>query len=81
MLNWTHTFGTSFVNEVRFGTNYVLNTVGSTSGDIGNLNDVFNIPGVNDSVLIDQNLAGDGFAGPIGNPDVGNILWRYDHSI
>jgi len=74
VLNWTHTFGTSFVNEVRFGANHVLNTVGSTSGDIGNLNDVFNIPGVNDSVLIDQNLAGDGFAGSIGNPDVGNIF-------
>jgi hypothetical protein len=74
VLSWTHTFGPSLVNEVRVGTNYVRNDVGAINNSGVNLNDTFGIPGVNDSVLLQQCLCGDGFAGAIGNTDVGNIF-------
>lgn len=74
VLNWIHTFSPSLINEVRIGTNYVFNEVGALNESLPNLNDQFGISGVNDTVLVQQALAGDGFAGAIGNPDVGNIF-------
>lgn len=74
VLNWTHSFSPTFVNEARVGFNYVLNQVGAVNNTGTNLNQTFNIPGITDSVLLQQCLCGDGFAGAIGNPDVGNIF-------
>ncbi|HZQ20992.1 MAG TPA: carboxypeptidase-like regulatory domain-containing protein [Terriglobales bacterium] len=72
--NWTHSFSPTFVNEARIGFNYVYNVVGAVNNAGTNLNQTFGIPGITDSVLAQQCLCGDGFAGAIGNPDVGNIF-------
>lgn len=73
-LSWTHAFSPTFVNEVRTGANYVKNLVGAVNSSGADLNQQFGIPGVEDTVLAQQCLCGDGFAGSIGNPDVGNIF-------
>ena len=50
ILDWTHTFNSSIVNDARFGVNWVqlLNNSAATPG-IGNLGSALGIPGANDA--------------------------------
>ncbi len=52
VLDWTHTFGPSFVNDARAGVNYFPVTYASVSNGTGqNLPSVFGIPGVPSTFL------------------------------
>ena len=49
VLNWTHTFGPSIVNEARFGVNYVLVNNGYDHKGIGNFGQELGIGHANDA--------------------------------
>jgi hypothetical protein len=53
-LDWTHSFGSSFVNDARVGVNYILETNGAASNGLPDLNKTFGIAGVPIDILAAQ---------------------------
>ena len=47
VVNWTRTISPNFVNDVRFGVNYVKTHSGATDNGLGNVADQLGIQGVN----------------------------------
>ena len=74
VINWTHSFGPSIVNEARAGVNYLLPNNGSNpKSAIGNFGDTLGIANANANGpgLIALNFSG-GYAGGLGSNSVGN---------
>ena len=67
-LDYTKTFSSSFVNDLRAGVNYTANYTGTSASSLGNLPKAFGIPGVPDSILPWMGL-GNNYASGIGNSD------------
>ncbi len=68
VLDWTHSFGSSFVNDARVGVNYVLITNGAAANGLPNLNTTFGISGVPIGLLAAQSFS-TGSANTIGTAD------------
>lgn len=73
VIDFTHTFGPSLVNDFRAGLNYIVGSNGSTNTTLPNLNTQFNLPGIPADIFPSQNLAG-GFAGSFGNAGVRQLF-------
>ena len=70
VLDYTRTITPSFVNDVRFGVNYILIQNGATEATgLGNLNTTFGIAGVPNDILAAQSFSANNFANTIGNAD------------
>jgi hypothetical protein len=72
VLNWTHTFGPTIVNEARAGVNYVLVHNGGQEGDAGNIAEQIGIQNGNERGpgLMAFNFSG-GVAANFGNANIG----------
>ncbi len=57
VVDWTHTFGPSLVNEFRSGINYVKVNTGNTDNGLGNINEAIGIAGANSPGLIALNFS------------------------
>jgi hypothetical protein len=70
VVDYTRTISPTFVNDLRFGVNYILilNGATATSG-LGNLNTTFGIAGVPNDILAAQSFTANNFASTIGNAD------------
>ena len=75
VLDWTHVFSPSLVNEVRFGGNYVRVHTGTSAGEVGNFAQQLGIANGNDvgPGLLALKLSG-GFAGGIGSSNVEQLF-------
>ncbi|HMF74407.1 MAG TPA: carboxypeptidase regulatory-like domain-containing protein [Bryobacteraceae bacterium] len=71
VLDWTHSIGSSFVNDARVGVNYVLITNGAASNGLPNLNSTFGIAGVPGDILAAQSFSTTS-ANTIGTNTIGN---------
>jgi Carboxypeptidase regulatory-like domain/TonB dependent receptor len=70
VLDWTRSISPSFVNDVRFGVNYILITNGTAPAPgIGNLNQTFGISGVPSDILAAQSFTANKYANTIGSAD------------
>lgn len=67
-LDYTRTFGASFVNDLRAGVNYNTGFTGQSASKLGDLPKAFGIPGVPDNILPSMGF-GNSYAGGIGNAD------------
>jgi hypothetical protein len=66
VIDWTRSVSSSFVNDARFGVNYVLINNGAADTTLPNLNQQFGIPGVPTSALASMNFSNNFFASNIG---------------
>ena len=75
VINWTRTFGPSFVNELRAGVNYVYLHNGTSPSDVGNLAEELGIADGNarGPGLLRLALSG-GVAGGIGNTNIEQLF-------
>jgi hypothetical protein len=72
VLDWTRTISPTFVNEARFGVNYVKTTSGGEDKGLGNVSEDLGIQGVNDRGpgLLGLNFTG-GLVNAFGSGNVG----------
>lgn len=73
VIDVTHTFGPSLVNDFRAGLNYIVGSNGTTNTTLPNLNTQFNLPGIPANILPSQAITG-GFAGAFGNAGVRQLF-------
>lgn len=70
VLDYTRTISPAFVNDLRFGVNYILITNGAAApSGLGDLNTTFGIAGVPTDILAAQSFTANKFANTIGNAD------------
>jgi hypothetical protein len=69
VLDWTRSVSPTFVNEARFGVNYVYINNGSSSNGLSNFAQTVGIPNVQSSFLPDMSLSG-GNVSSFGTSDV-----------
>ncbi|MEO8659905.1 MAG: carboxypeptidase-like regulatory domain-containing protein [Bryobacteraceae bacterium] len=72
VINWTHTFSSNIVNEVRLGGNYVRLHNGGSDNGLGNIATDLGIRNGNDTGpgLLSLGIGG-GFVGGLGNANIG----------
>lgn len=73
VIDYTHTFGPSIVNDFRAGLNYIVGSNGSTNTSLPNLNTQFGLPGIPADIFPSQALT-NGFAGTFGNAGVRQLF-------
>ena len=71
VLDWTHTFGPSFVNEVRAGYNWVLQSNGGSDSGLGNVGEQLGIAGANDTSSGLPSIQGFQFVNGFGSANIG----------
>lgn len=74
VLDWTHTFGPTLVNEARAGVNYILTNLGTSPSDLGNVAEQLGIANGNQRGpgLLALNISGGVITGPNGAAAAGN---------
>ena len=70
VIDWTRSISSSFVNDARFGVNYVRINNGTADTTLPNLNQQFGIPGVPSSALAGIAFSNNNFASGIGTSNV-----------
>ncbi len=73
VIDFTHTFSPSFVNDFRAGLNYIIGSNGTTNNGLPNLNTQLNLPGVPADIFPSQNISG-GFASSFGSAGVRQLF-------
>ena len=73
VIDYTHTFSPSFVNDFRAGLNYIVGSTGTTNNNLPNLNTQYNLPGVPADIFPSQTISG-GSASSFGSAGIRQLF-------